>query len=271
MHTEPVDQVDQVDQMGAPTRTPRRQQKRRAPEPGTRRLSQAPSADELARIAQDLEGRPAQDILAWALEAYHSRITLACSFGGPTGMVLLDMVMRLDPAVPVFYLDTGLLFPETYALVEEAATRYGIAPLAVHPSLSVKRQAEEYGEALWARDPDRCCELRKVLPQREALSGYDAWITGLRRDQASTRGATPIISWDEKFGLVKVCPLATWTERDVWQYIAANNVPRNKLHEHGYPSLGCTYCTRPIGPGEDLRAGRWSGFDKTECGLHTSA
>jgi phosphoadenosine phosphosulfate reductase len=183
-------------------------------------------------------------------------------------MVLLDMVMQLEPATPVFYLDTGFLFPETHQLIAEATSKYGISPVAVHPALSVAEQAAQYGEALWARDPDRCCELRKVTPQRQNLKGFDAWITGLRRDQTATRQATPVVQWDRKFGLAKINPLATWDEREVWRYIAAHDVPYNRLHDQGYPSIGCTNCTRPVAAGEDARAGRWSGFTKTECGLH---
>ena len=226
---------------------------------------------DLERIARELEASPPQEILAWALATYKPRITLACSFGGPSGMVLLDMVEQIDPSIPVFYLDTRLLFPETYALAKEASQRYGITPRAVRPSLSVSQQAEQYGDALWARDPDRCCELRKVIPQHRALKGFDAWITGLRRDQSATRSLTPAVQWDSKFGLVKINPLVNWGEREVWQYIAAHQVPYNPLHDRGYPSIGCIHCTRPVTQGEDLRAGRWSGFEKTECGLHTPA
>ncbi len=230
-----------------------------------------PTREELAQIAERMEASTPQEILAWALDIFRPRIALAYSFGGPTGMALLDMALRLDPSVPVFYLDTGLLFPETYALVEEVARRSGIIPRAVRPALSLAAQAQEYGEALWARDPDRCCALRKVLPQREALSGCDAWITGLRRDQSATRRATPAVAWDAKFGLVKVCPLARWSERDVWHYIADHQVPYNALQGRGYPSIGCTPCTRAVAAGEEPRAGQWSGFEKAECGLHTPA
>jgi phosphoadenosine phosphosulfate reductase len=135
--------------------------------------------------------------------------------------------------------------------------------------MTVAQQAAEYGEALWERDPDRCCELRKVIPQRELLKGFDAWITGLRRDQASTRKTTPVVARDNKFGIAKIAPLARWDERDVWRYIYEHDVPYNQLHDRGYPSIGCTNCTRTVAPGEDPRAGRWSGFAKTECGLHT--
>ena len=228
-----------------------------------------PSRDDLAEIGEELEGSLPQDILRWALATYAPRITLACSFGGPSGMALLDMALRLDPSIPVFYLDTGLLFPETYALVAEVSAHYGITPRAVRPGISVAQQAKRHGDALWERDPDRCCELRKVRPQQRALKGFDAWITGLRRDQSSTRRVTPVVQWDAKFGLAKISPLAEWTEREVWQYLSAHHVPYNQLHASGYPSIGCVPCTRPIAAGEDPRAGRWSGFAKTECGLHT--
>jgi len=230
----------------------------------------APTRDDLERVAGALEGSAPEEILRWALDAYRPRITLACSFGGPTGMVLLDMVMRLAPETPVFYLDTGLLFPETYALVERASTRYGIAPRLLRPALTVTEQGAVHGDALWARDPDRCCAIRKVAPQREALRGFDAWITGLRRDQSSTRRAAPIVQWDVKFDLAKVNPLVDWDEKAVWRYITNHDVPYNPLHDRGYPSIGCTHCTRPVAPGDDPRAGRWSGFAKTECGIHTT-
>lgn len=250
----------------ASTRKPARQASANAA-PAT---TGAPAREALADIARELTDREPQEIIAWALQTYAPRLTLACSFGGPSGMALLDMIMRLDSSVPVFYLDTGLLFPETYALVEEASRRYGITPLAVRPSITVAQQAERHGDELWARDPDRCCELRKVTPQREALSAFDAWVTGLRRDQSPTRAATPVVRWDAKFGLAKISPLVNWSERQVWQYLSANKVPYNALHAGGYPSIGCTHCTRPIVEGEDSRAGRWSGFAKTECGLHTA-
>jgi phosphoadenosine phosphosulfate reductase len=170
----------------------------------------------------------------------------------------------------VFYLDTEFLFPETYALVERAAQRYGIVPQPLRPALTAAQQAEQEGDRLWERDPDRCCAIRKIEPQRKALAGYGAWITGLRRDQVSTRRSTPVVSWDEKFGLAKIAPLATWTEQQTWNYIVAHDVPTNELHNVGYPSIGCTHCTRPVHMGEDARAGRWSGTAKTECGLHVA-
>ena len=212
----------------------------------------------------------ASRVLDDALERYRGKIALACSFGGPSGMVLLDLVAARDRSVPVYFLDTGLLFAETYALVGRVRERYGIEPIAVRPELTVERQAARYGEALWARDPDACCALRKVEPQRAFLATFDAWISGIRRDQSSSRANVATETRDAG-GLAKIAPLADWTSADVWSYVLAHDVPYNPLNDRGYPSLGCTHCTRPIAPGEDPRAGRWSGFDKLECGLHASA
>jgi sulfite reductase (ferredoxin) len=219
-------------------------------------------------VAQQLDGSSPQDILAWAIHTYRPRIVLACSFGGPTGIAALDMAMRLDAKLPLYYLDTGLLFPETHELVEKIRARYGTEPIRVTPALSLEQQGARYGEALWERDPDACCHMRKVAPQRAFLAGYDAWISGIRRDQSRTRQQTPVVQWDGEFGLVKVNPFAAWDEAAIWQYLRANGLEYNALHDRGFPSVGCTTCTRAIHPGEDVRAGRWPGFAKTECGLH---
>lgn len=208
-------------------------------------------------------------VLRDALQTYRGKIALACSFGGAAGMVLLDMVAALEPSVPVYYLDTGLLFDETYALVQRVRDRYGIEPIAVRPELTVEQQNVRYGEALWERDPDACCRLRKGEPQQKFLAAFDAWITGVRRDQAATRTAVSFAARDERSGgLVKIAPLADWSEADVWTYVARHDVAYNALNDRGYPSLGCTHCTRAVSQGEDPRAGRWPGFTKVECGLH---
>jgi len=206
--------------------------------------------------------------VAWAAEHYAPRLVVSSSFGGPTSLVVVDMLHQMGKAVPVAYLDTGVLFPETYELVETVRKRYGIEPIAIRPDLTMEQQSAAHGDALWERDPDKCCEIRKVVPQTEFLRSYDAWVTGLRRDQSSTRSATPIAHWDGKFGLVKINPLARWSERDVWRYISEHKVPVNPLLSRGYTSIGCTYCTRRVGEGEGGRDGRWAGFNKTECGLH---
>jgi phosphoadenosine phosphosulfate reductase len=226
------------------------------------------SPDDLAGISAKLEEQGAEAALLWAKEQFEPDISLACSFGGPTGMVLVDMASKVGLHAEVFYLDTGVLFPETYALRDEVSRRYGISPVAYRSRLSLDEQAERYGDALWLRDPDRCCYLRKVEPNERALAGKKAWISGIRRDQASTRRSVSVVEWDESFDLVKLNPLATWTEDDVWSYIRRHDVPYNSLHDDGYPSIGCMPCTRRVQPGEDKRAGRWAGFDKTECGIH---
>jgi phosphoadenosine phosphosulfate reductase len=219
-------------------------------------------------IARTFEEAAPQEILAWAARIFRGRLALACSFGGPSGLVLLDMAMQIDASIPVYYLDTGLLFPETYEHVRLMAQRYGIKPVAVRPAQTLEEQAETHGAALWERDPDRCCSLRKVQPQRAFLKGFEAWISGVRRDQSSARGAMDIVGWDRKFDLVKINPLANWTEEMVWTYIHAHEIPYNPLHDRGYPSIGCVTCTVRVNPGDDPRAGRWPGFAKTECGLH---
>jgi phosphoadenosine phosphosulfate reductase len=226
------------------------------------------TAQELAAVSARLDEGTPQDALRWAVDAFFPDLTLACSFGGPSGMVLLDMIAQIEPRVEVFYLDTDFLFAETYQTRDRAIARYGIAPVAYKSAYTPEQQAAAFGERLWERDPDRCCALRKVEPNQRALASKRAWVSGIRRDQSATRAETPVVQRDAKFGLVKVNALARWTEADVWAYIVSNDVPYNPLHDSGYPSLGCTYCTKAVAEGEDLRSGRWDGFDKTECGLH---
>jgi phosphoadenosine phosphosulfate reductase len=221
-----------------------------------------------ARWSQELQRVSPSDILEWAIHNFGKRLGLASSFGGVSGMALLDMAVKLDPDIRVFYVDTEFLFPETYQTRDKAMRRYGITPLAYRPVLTPEEQAARYGDRLWERDPDLCCSLRKVEPNRRAVEGLDAWVAGLRRDQSETRSNVQPVIWDAKFGLYKICPLWNWTEEQVWDYIGKERVSVNPLHVEGYPSIGCTHCTRRVVEGEDLRAGRWSGVGKTECGLH---
>lgn len=225
--------------------------------------------DELARISAGFEDKHPEEILRWTFDAFGDKVALAQSFGGASGAVLLDMAVKINPRVRVFYLDTDFLFPETYAYIQACVQRYGIAPAAYKSEFTPEQQAARYGEALWARDPDLCCNLRKVEPNRRALEGLDAWITGIRRDQAGSRAAIGLVEWNEKFGLVKVNPVAHWGKKQVWDYIFQHQVPYNPLLDRGYKSIGCTHCTRPVAEHEHERAGRWPGFNKTECGLHT--
>jgi len=222
---------------------------------------------EILQRQAEAENWSAAQLLAWGLERFQSRLAVASSFGAED-VVLIDLAATARPDFRVFTLDTDFLFPETYALLEEVERRYGIRVERCRSEFTPEEQAAAHGPALWSRDPDRCCKLRKVEPLKRKLSTLEAWVTGIRRDQAPTRAHAKKLEWDDKFGLVKLNPLVDWTWDQVWEYIRAHKVPYNPLHERNYPSIGCTYCTRPVKPGEDLRSGRWSGFEKTECGLH---
>jgi phosphoadenosine phosphosulfate reductase len=178
------------------------------------------------------------------------------------------MLSAIRPGARIFYLDTDLLFPETHALRNRLEARYGVRFERRATRVSLSDQTAEYGERLWERQPDLCCHLRKVTPLKEMLSGLRAWVTAVRRDQSPTRANTGLVERDEKFGLIKINPLAGWSARDVWDYITRYDVPYNPLHDHGYPSIGCAPCTTPVQIGEDGRAGRWRGTGKTECGIH---
>ena len=212
----------------------------------------------------------AEEVLNWGFERFGSGLAIASAFGAE-GMVLIDLASRLRPDFRVFTLDTGFFFPETYALIDEVERRYGITVERVRPALTPAGQALRFGEALWSRDPQRCCELRKLEPLGRKLSELEAWVSAIRRDQTQARAWTPKLERDARFNLVKMNPLADWTWQEVWEYVRANGVPYNPLHDRNYPSIGCTHCTRAIAPGESLRAGRWPGFEKTECGLHSLA
>jgi phosphoadenosine phosphosulfate reductase len=225
------------------------------------------TAPEVQLTYLEAENWSAEDVLRWGFEQFGSRIALASAFG-PEGMALINMASRISGDFRVFTLDTGFFFPETYDLIDRVERRYGIRVERCHPELDPAAQALVYGGALWTRNPDRCCELRKVEPLRQKLSELDAWITAIRRDQTPDRRAAPKIGWDAKFGLMKLNPLADWASERVWSYLHAHRVPYNPLHNAGYSSIGCTHCTRPTRPGEGARAGRWPGLAKTECGLH---
>ena len=217
-----------------------------------------------------LKLRTTTDTLRVASEHFAPRLVMATAFG-VEGCVLIDIIGKNHLPVDIFTLDTGLFFKETYTLWSKLEERYGLRVRAVQPEFSVSEQANRYGEALWERDPDRCCELRKVQPLRAALEGAEAWVTGLRREQTTERANASLVDLDEKFGLVKINPLVEWTTRDVWEYVREHDVPFNPLHERGYPSLGCMPCTSRVRDGENPRAGRWRGSTKTECGIHNRA
>lgn len=222
----------------------------------------------LQEAAEALEGQSPEAALRWAFDHFDRKdIALACSFGAED-VALVDMVSKVHPGARVFYLDTDLLFQETYDEIAKVKAKYEITLEQVSPLLTLEEQAERHGEAMWSTDPDGCCGIRKVEPLKRTLGGLKAWITGIRREQSPFRAKAKMVEWDAKFGLVKINPLVAWKDKDVWAYIMAHGVPYNVLHDQGYPSIGCTHCTRPVKPGEDPRAGRWSGHQKTECGLH---
>ncbi len=222
-----------------------------------------------ARFSQ----QPTEDILAWAWQRFGPRAAIGTSFQG-AGLVMLYLARQLRLSFPVFTLDTGLLFPETLALKKRLEDFFGLQIESLQPDLTVEEQADINGPELWARNPDLCCTIRKVLPLRDKLAELGCWITGLRRQQADSRSTIGIIElyvFDEPSGrdLVKLNPMAHWTRDQVWQYLRDQKIPYNPLHDRGYGSIGCQPCTRKTSNGENERAGRWTGFNKVECGIHT--
>jgi phosphoadenosine phosphosulfate reductase len=214
-----------------------------------------------------LGGRSPQEILRWAVETFHPRLTMATAFGAE-GCCLIHMLADIEPGVRLFNLETGYQFSETLELRERIKERYGIDVELIRPELTVADYEAEHGGPLYRHRPDQCCHDRKILPLRRAVEGYEAWLSAIRSDQTSDRGAATTVQWDAKFSLVKINPLLGWTKKDVWAFIMQHDVPYNPLHDRGYPSIGCWPCTRAVRDGEDERAGRWAGKAKKECGLH---
>ena len=213
-----------------------------------------------------VEEMSAEDLLRWAHEEYGDKLCLTCSWQKQSS-VLVHMVSELGLDVPIVELDTHLFFRETYETRDRLVERYGLN--LIRPSvLTVAEQHREEGPNLWERDPDRCCHIRKVEPLERALAPYDAWITGLRREQALTRADAKRVEWSERYGVWKVQPVVDWDAKRVQAYIHVNEIPYNPLHDVGYRSIGCIPCTRPTSPEEEERAGRWAGSDKLECGIH---
>lgn len=216
--------------------------------------------------ALELEDASPETVIAWAVETFPN-LTFACSFGAED-VVLVDMLQKISPSTDIFYLDTDFHFKETYETRDRMVEKYGMSFVRVQPKITPEEQAALHGEALWSVDPNACCGIRKVEPLTRILTQYEAWITGIRRDQAPARANAKKVEYDSKFGLVKFNPIASWTSEQVWEYIRANDVIYNPLHDQNFPSIGCEYCTKAVMPGEDPRAGRWAGNEKTECGLH---
>lgn len=208
---------------------------------------------------------PAEKIVEWAVEQFGPRLAVACSMAEA---VLPHMVSTVMPGVEVLFIDTGYHFAETIATRDEVARRLPVTVVDVTPRRTVEEQDAEFGDRMHSWDPVQCCEMRKVAPLRQALTRYEAWATGLRREDSPLRKDTATVHWDAKNALVKVNPLAAWTQDDLEAYVWDNDVPLNPLLSQGYPSIGCAPCTKRVGVGENARSGRWAGFDKNECGIH---
>ena len=221
----------------------------------------------VVRGVRQLGANPtAEQVADWAAQAFPETLAVACSM---QDAVLPHLVSRFAPGVDVLFLETGYHFSDTLVTRDIVAEDLPVNVVNVRADLSVAGQDERFGPRLYERDPALCCQLRKVEPLARTLAGYEAWVTGVRREESPTRAHTPVVSWDEKNGLVKINPLAAWTHDEVLAYAAEHDVVTNSLLTDGYPSIGCEPCTRRVAPGEDSRAGRWAGFAKTECGLHT--
>ncbi|MCM3585914.1 phosphoadenylyl-sulfate reductase [Mesobacillus maritimus] len=237
-------------------------------------MSKAVTYEDWSSISEkfpiETETKGAFEVLKWAYAVYpEQQIVYASSFGAEA-IVLINLIAQVKPDAHIVFLDTGLHFPETYDVIDQIQARFPSLKIEKKtPELTLDEQREQYGSALWKRDPNKCCEIRKVIPLRETLTQKQAWISGLRREQSPTRANTEFLNKDEKFKNIKICPLIHWTWDEVWEYIKENNLPYNKLHDQNYPSIGCFPCTQAVAANGDSRAGRWTGSSKTECGLHT--
>jgi len=230
------------------------------------RIAFRPTLDDLPGLSARFENSAPEEILAWAARVYEGGLCVATAFGAE-GCALLAMLSQIPNQAYVFNLETGYQFPETLDFRERIQEKYGIAVDYVRSRESVASMEARLGGPIYDTDPNKCCNIRKVIPLHEVTVGYPAWISAIRRDQSPSRANAPIVGWDAKFELVKINPLANWTKKDVWTYILDNDVPYNPLHDQGYPSIGCWPCTKPAS-GSDDRSGRWAGKAKTECGLH---
>lgn len=224
----------------------------------------------IAEISAELEQFEAQDIITAAIRVFGRDAAVSTAFGAG-GLCVMDMAQHADPQVRTFYIDTGFGFDETEALARRWTNERRLNLLRVLPVLTPEQQAAEHGDELWRSDPDKCCEMRKVEPNNRVLQGVKLWIAALRRDESASRKKTPMLQevvLPSGHKLLKLCPVAKWTKKEVWGYILEHDLPYNELHDRGYPSIGCTHCTRPVREGGDEREGRWAGTGKLECGLH---
>ncbi|WP_107943411.1 phosphoadenylyl-sulfate reductase [Metasolibacillus fluoroglycofenilyticus] len=220
-------------------------------------------------FAIDEQYKGALEVIKWSYGEYGKEIVYACSFG-IEGIVLIDLIAKVQPDAQIVFLDTDVHFKETYETIERVREKYPKLHIVLKkPALTLEHQAQQFGDKLWETNPNQCCNIRKLEPLNEVLSGAKAWISGLRREQSKTRKNVEFINKDNRFKSVKICPLIHWTWKDVWRYVSKHELTYNVLHDQGYPSIGCSHCTKPAFTLDDLRSGRWQGQGKTECGLHS--
>ncbi|MBH0168018.1 phosphoadenylyl-sulfate reductase [Fictibacillus sp. 18YEL24] len=235
---------------------------------GSELLTYATWNEKLPDFNHDNSTKGALDVLEWAYGTYGEDLVYACSFG-IEGSVLVDLVSQVKPDAQIVFLDTNLHFQETYDVIEAAKKRYPSLRIKLKtPALTLEEQAKKHSDALWNVDSNLCCTIRKVIPLEEELKGVKAWLSGLRKEQSVARSNTEFVNRDERFKSIKICPLIHWTWKDIWRYAHKHDLPYNKLHDNGYPSIGCAPCTQAAINADDLRSGRWSGTGKLECGLH---
>ncbi|QGG47608.1 phosphoadenylyl-sulfate reductase [Heliorestis convoluta] len=226
------------------------------------------TTEDYESLNQSLAEQDTVFVLRWAYERWGKDLVYACSFGAEA-MVLIDLISKVNPKAELIFIDTDLHFPETYQLIDAVKARYPELKIEmVKATITLQEQAQKESPELWKKEPDRCCQIRKMVPLEKALHNYSAWLSGLRREQSQTRQHIQFINPDNRFGKVKVCPLIHWTWEEVWMYIRLHQLPYNELHDQRYPSIGCAPCTAPVDEDGDSRAGRWAGQSKTECGLH---
>ncbi|HHY74829.1 MAG TPA: phosphoadenylyl-sulfate reductase [Bacillus bacterium] len=217
---------------------------------------------------QSISFKESLSCLKWAYEQYGDKIVYACSFGAES-IVLLHLISKINPSAKITFIDTNLHFKETYEIIEQVKKQYPDFQINfIHTNLSLEEQRKLYGDKLWEVNPNKCCQLRKIEPLKQELQKYKAWVSGMRRSQSETRATIKYINIDHKFKIIKICPLIHWTWDEIWMYIKYHGLPYNKLHDQGYPSIGCEVCTKEVEGEGESRAGRWLNHQKTECGLH---
>lgn len=224
--------------------------------------------EELQNLNEELAKKDALDVLKWTYNHFGDELVYACSFGAE-GMVVIDLISKVKSDAKIVFLDTELHFKETYKLIEKVKLKYPTLKIElVKPEISISEQNESFGFELWKTAPDQCCQIRKLKPLEKELNKYQAWISGLRREQSPTRSHVQYVNRDNRFKSIKICPIIHWTWEEIWMYIKLHHLDYNELHDQNYPSIGCKECTLPVADGGDSRAGRWANLGKTECGLH---